>query len=199
LLRLIESYRDWGRDCWCAPGCDNTCKRRFDWKLGGLPHGYDHKYTYSQIGYNLKTSDMQAAVGVSQLDKLEGFIVARKKNFARLKERLSPLQETYLLPEPTPGSDPSWFGFPIAVKPESGRTRDAIIEFLDQRRIGTRLLFGGNLTRQPAYEHVKYRVAGDLANTDYVMNNVFWVGVYPGLNDSMIDYIVESLREAQKR
>jgi len=199
LLRLIESYRDWGRDCWCAPGCDNTCKRRFDWKLGGLPHGYDHKYTYSQIGYNLKTSDMQAAVGVSQLDKLEGFIVARKKNFARLKERLSPLQETYLLPEPTPGSDPSWFGFPIAVKPECGRTRDAIIEFLDQRRIGTRLLFGGNLTRQPAYEHVKYRVAGDLANTDYVMNNVFWVGVYPGLNDSMIDYIVESLREAQKR
>jgi CDP-6-deoxy-D-xylo-4-hexulose-3-dehydrase len=196
LLRLIESYRDWGRDCWCAPGCDNTCKRRFEWKLGDLPNGYDHKYTYSQIGYNLKVSDMQAAVGVSQLDKLEGFIAARKKNFAQLKEGLSSLQEIYLLPEPTPGSDPSWFGFPIAVKPESGRTRDDVIRYLDQRRIGTRLLFGGNLIRQPAYEHVTYRVVGDLANTDYVMNNVFWVGVYPGLTEAMVDYVTDSLSKA---
>jgi len=195
LTKLIESFRDWGRDCWCAPGKDNTCGKRFDWQLGTLPYGYDHKYTYSQIGYNLKVTDMQAAVGVSQLDKLEGFIAARKKNFARLKEGMNSLQEIFLLPEPTPGSDPSWFGFPIAVKPESGLTRDRIIQFLDQRRIGTRLLFAGNLVRQPAYLNIEKRVIGELANSDYVMNNVFWIGVYPGISDGMIDYLLESLVE----
>ena len=195
LTKLIESFRDWGRDCWCAPGKDNTCGKRFDWQLGTLPYGYDHKYTYSQIGYNLKVTDMQAAVGVSQLDKLEGFIAARKKNFARLKEGMNSLQEIFLLPEPTPGSDPSWFGFPIAVKPESGLTRERIIQFLDQRRIGTRLLFAGNLVRQPAYLNIEKRVIGELANSDYVMNNVFWIGVYPGISDRMIDYLIESLVE----
>jgi CDP-6-deoxy-D-xylo-4-hexulose-3-dehydrase len=193
LLRLIESYRDWGRDCWCDPGKDNTCKRRFEWKLGDLPRGYDHKYTYSQIGYNLKVTDMQAAVGVSQLDKLESFIAIRKKNFARLKVGLESLQEFYLLPQATPNSDPSWFGFPIAIKPESGMKRDRVIQFLDQRHIGTRLLFAGNLVRQPAYLGIEKRMIGELPNSDYVMNNVFWVGVYPGLTDEMIDYLIESL------
>jgi CDP-6-deoxy-D-xylo-4-hexulose-3-dehydrase len=196
LLRLVESYRDWGRDCWCDPGKDNTCKRRFEWKLGDLPQGYDHKYTYSQIGYNLKVTDMQAAVGVSQLDKLEGFIAARKRNFVRLEAGLESLQESYLLPQATTNSDPSWFGFPLAVRPESGLTRDGIIQFLDQRRIGTRLLFAGNLVRQPAYLGIDMRTIGQLPNSDYVMNNVFWVGVYPGLTDEMIDYVLDSLAVA---
>jgi CDP-6-deoxy-D-xylo-4-hexulose-3-dehydrase len=196
LGKLIESFRDWGRDCWCDPGCDNTCHKRFEWQLGKLPRGYDHKYIYSQIGYNLKLTDMQAAVGVAQLDKLEGFIAARRRNFARLRQALAGTQEVYLLPEPAPGGKPSWFGFPLAVRPESGRTRDKIIAFLEQRKIGTRLLFGGNLLRQPAYEHVHCRAAGELPNSDYVMRNVFWVGVYPGLSDAMIDYLSQSLVEA---
>lgn len=200
LTKLIESFRDWGRDCWCAPGKDNTCGKRFEWELGELPCGYDHKYIYSHIGYNLKLSDMQAAVGVSQLKKLPGFIAARRENFKRLHEGLSPLQEFFSLPQATPGSDPSWFGFPIAVKPEGGLKRDQVIRTLDQRKIGTRLLFGGNLLRQPAYLNTKYRKVGDLPNTDYVMNNVFWIGVYPGLKDEMIDYIIESFHEiAQDR
>jgi CDP-6-deoxy-D-xylo-4-hexulose-3-dehydrase len=196
LAKLIESFRDWGRDCWCAPGKDNTCGKRFDWELGTLPCGYDHKYTYSHIGYNLKVTDMQAAVGVSQLKKLDGFIAARRANFARLREALSAHQDVFLLPERTPGSEPSWFGFPVAVRPESGLKRDFITRSLDQRRIGTRLLFGGNLVRQPAYKDANFRVVGDLKNSDYVMNNVFWVGVYPGLDDEMMDYLAASLIEA---
>ena len=195
LMKLIESFRDWGRDCWCAPGKDNTCGKRFDWQLGALPCGYDHKYTYSHIGYNLKVTDMQAAVGVSQLAKLDGFIAARKQNFATLRQALEPLQSHYLLPEATTGSDPSWFGFPIAVRPESGLTRDRVVHFLESRKIGTRLLFGGNLVRQPAYADVEKRVVGNLKNSDYVMNNVFWIGVYPGLNTEMLQYVSECLHE----
>ncbi len=196
LAKLIESFRDWGRDCWCAPGKDNTCGKRFDWELGTLPCGYDHKYTYSHIGYNLKVTDMQAAVGVSQLKKLDGFIAARRANFSRLHAALQAQEEFYLLPEAQPGGQASWFGFPIAVRPESGLKRDPILRILEQKKIGTRLLFGGNLTRQPAYKDADFRVVGDLRNTDYVMNNVFWVGVYPGLGDEMVDYIAASLREA---
>lgn len=195
LTKLIESFRDWGRDCWCAPGKDNTCGKRFDWQLGTLPYGYDHKYTYSHIGYNLKVSDMQAAAGVAQLEKLEGFIAARKSNFSYLAEKLQPLSKSLLLPQATPGSDPSWFGYPIAVRPESGLERDEVIRFLDSRKIGTRLLFGGNLLRQPAYRDIEKRVIGDLPNSDFITHNVFWVGVYPGLTKPMLDYVVESLHE----
>ena len=195
LTKLIESFRDWGRDCWCAPGKDNTCGKRFDWELGTLPNGYDHKYTYSHIGYNLKVSDMQAAAGVAQLEKLEGFIAARKRNFAYLTERLSPMSDVFLLPEATPGSDPSWFGFPVAVRPESGVRRDELVRFLNSRQIGTRLLFGGNLLRQPAYRDIERRVIGDLPNSDFITSQVFWIGVYPGLTPQMLDYVVESIEE----
>ena len=195
LTKLIESFRDWGRDCWCAPGKDNTCGKRFEWQLGQLPCGYDHKYIYSHIGYNLKLSDMQAAVGVSQLKKLPGFIAARKANFNRLYAGLSDLQEFFALPQATPNSDPSWFGFPMAVRPESGLTRDKVITHLNAAKIGTRLLFGGNLLRQPAYLDSNFRQVGALPNTDYVMNNVFWIGVYPGLTEPMIDYIIDSLHQ----
>jgi CDP-6-deoxy-D-xylo-4-hexulose-3-dehydrase len=191
LTKIIESFRDWGRDCWCNPGKDNTCGKRFEWKLGELPCGYDHKYIYSHIGYNLKLSDMQAAVGVSQLKKLPGFIATRKANFKRLYAGLSDLQEFFALPQATPNSDPSWFGFLLAVRPESGLTRDKVIAHLESHKIGTRLLFGGNLLRQPAYLESKFRQVGELPNTDYVMNNVFWIGVYPGLSAEMIDYIVD--------
>jgi len=199
LTKLIESFRDWGRDCWCAPGKDNTCGKRFEWQLGKLPCGYDHKYIYSHIGYNLKLSDMQAAVGVSQLKKLTGFIAARKANFARLHAGLQDVQDVYALPVATLNSEPSWFGFPLAVRPESGVARETVIAHLNDAKIGTRLLFGGNLLRQPAYLDAKYRVIGELPNTDYVMNNVFWIGVYPGLTPEMIDYIVEQLHKAVRR
>jgi CDP-6-deoxy-D-xylo-4-hexulose-3-dehydrase len=195
LTKLIESFRDWGRDCWCAPGKDNTCGKRFDWQLGALPHGYDHKYTYSHIGYNLKISDMQAAVGVAQLDKLESFIAVRKRNFDYLTTQLRPLSKVLLLPEATPGSAPCWFGYPVGVRPESGLKRDDVIRFLDSRKIGTRLLFGGNLLRQPAYRDIEKRVIGDLPNSEFITNHVFWVGVYPGLTQPMLDYVVESLVE----
>jgi len=195
LTKLIESFRDWGRDCWCAPGKDNTCGKRFDWQLGSLPFGYDHKYTYSHLGYNLKITDMQAAAGVAQLNKLERFIEIRKRNFRYLKERLQPHSDLLLLPEATPGSDPSWFGFPIAVRPESGIDRDEVVRFLNSRKIGTRLLFGGNLLRQPAYRNIEKRVVGDLRNSDFVTNNVFWVGVYPGLTEPMLEYLAQSLSE----
>jgi CDP-6-deoxy-D-xylo-4-hexulose-3-dehydrase len=198
LNRLVESFRDWGRDCWCAPGKDNTCGKRFAWELGTLPCGYDHKYTYSHIGYNLKVTDMQAAVGVSQLKKLDKFIAARRNHFSVLKEGLSELEDVFLLPEATDQSDPSWFGFPLAVKPESGLTRDQVTAYLESRKIGTRLLFGGNLVRQPAYKDVQYRVVGSLVNTEYVMNNVFWIGVYPGLNDRMLEHMLNSLSEVAK-
>jgi CDP-6-deoxy-D-xylo-4-hexulose-3-dehydrase len=195
LLRtLVESFRDWGRDCWCDPGKDNTCGKRFDWQLGELPHGYDHKYTYSHIGYNLKLTDMQAAVGVAQLQKLDGFIETRRRNARALAEGLGGLEEFFVLPQATPGSDPSWFGFPLAVRPEAPFSRNQAIGYLEERKIATRLLFGGNLTRQPAYEGCAHRVVGDLANTDFVMNQVFWIGVYPGISGPMLDYTLEAFR-----
>jgi CDP-6-deoxy-D-xylo-4-hexulose-3-dehydrase len=192
LKTIVESFRDWGRDCWCDPGKQNTCGKRFNWQLGELPCGYDHKYTYSHIGYNLKMTDMQAAVGVAQLKKLPAFIEKRNANFRALHERLRDLDEFFILPEPTPGSDPSWFGFPLAVRPDGPLTRNAVIEYLDHRKIGTRLLFAGNLVRQPAYKDVRYRVAGKLDNTDFVMNQVFWIGVYPGITAEMLDYLAET-------
>ena len=195
LKKVAESFRDWGRDCWCEPGCDNTCGKRFDWQLGDLPHGYDHKYTYSHIGYNLKVTDMQAAVGVSQMRKLPRFVEARRANFAYLRAGLEPFADALLLPEPTPNSNPSWFGFPITVKETSLVGRDQLVRALDARKIGTRLLFGGNLLRQPAYRGIACRVVGDLANADRVMNNTFWIGVYPGITKPMMDFVVETVGE----
>ena len=192
LKTLTESFRDWGRDCWCDPGKENTCGKRFDWQAGDLPCGYDHKYTYSHIGYNLKMTDMQAAVGVTQLKKLPGFIDQRRANFERLKAGLRHLQEFFILPEATPNSDPSWFGFPLAVRPGAPFTRNQVVNYLEQRKIATRLLFAGNLLRQPAYKDIRHRVVGTLDNTDFVMNNLFWVGVYPGLTPQMIDYMLET-------
>jgi CDP-6-deoxy-D-xylo-4-hexulose-3-dehydrase len=194
LLRtIVESFRDWGRDCWCAPGCDNTCGKRFDYKIGELPAGFDHKYTYSHIGYNLKATDMQASVGVAQLGKLDGFGAQRRRNFRAMHQGLQGLEDFFILPEATEGSDPSWFGFPIAVRPDAPFTRNEVTRRLEDRKIATRLLFGGNLVRQPAYRDRAYRSVGDLANADFVMNQVFWIGVYPGLSPQHIDYMVESL------
>jgi CDP-6-deoxy-D-xylo-4-hexulose-3-dehydrase len=196
MLRTIaESFRDWGRDCWCEPGKDNTCGKRFKWELGQLPCGYDHKYTYSHIGYNLKVTDMQAAVGVAQLKKVPGFIEARRKNFRLLKEGLRDLEEFLILPEATPNSDPSWFGFPIGVRENAPFTRDQVTAHLEQHKIATRLLFGGNLVRQPAYSGIEKRVIGTLPNSDFVMNRVFWIGVYPGLTGPKIDYILSVFRK----
>lgn len=188
LKPIAESFRDWGRDCFCAPGQDNTCKKRFNWQLGTLPAGYDHKYTYSHAGYNLKITDMQAACGLAQLEKAPEFIAKRKANFAYLKEQLSAFEEQLILPKPTPGSDPSWFGFPITLRPESCVSRVELLRHLDQHKIGTRLLFGGNLTRQPYFEGWEYRVVGDLENTDRIMHDTFWVGVYPGLSDDALSF-----------
>jgi len=190
---LIESFRDWGRDCWCDPGKDNTCGKRFDWQLGTLPCGYDHKYTYSHIGYNLKATDMQAALGASQIEKLPKFIARRKENFQYLSAKLKPVEECLMLPEATPGSDPSWFGFPIGVRENAPFGRDELIHALEEKKIATRLLFGGNLLRQPAYEGCEYRVIGELRNTDFVMNNVFWIGVHPGLTPEMLDFVASSM------
>jgi len=190
---LLESFRDWGRDCWCEPGKSDTCGKRFDWQLGSLPHGYDHKYIYSHVGYNLKMTDMQAAVGVAQLGKLEGFVEARKRNWRRLREGLEPFEDLLMLPEPTPKSDPSWFGFTIHVRPDAPFNRRELVTHLEERNIATRLVFAGNLTKQPAYADVEYRVVGPLTNTDAVMNNAFWIGVYPGITDVMIDYMVETV------
>jgi CDP-6-deoxy-D-xylo-4-hexulose-3-dehydrase len=198
LKKLVESFRDWGRDCWCDPGKSNTCGRRFEWKLGDLPEGYDHKYIYSHIGYNLKATDLQAAVGVAQLKKLPEFVAARRKNFAKLYKALKHVDDIFMLPEATPQSNPSWFGFPLAVRPGSGLERSRIIQFLESQQIATRLLFGGNLLRQPAYRDVPHRVIGNLTNTDFVMNNVFWIGLYPGITDAMIDYISEAFHQLPK-
>jgi CDP-4-dehydro-6-deoxyglucose reductase, E1 len=192
---LIESFRDWGRDCWCDPGKDNTCGKRFDWQLGTLPCGYDHKYTYSHIGYNLKATDMQAALGASQIAKLPHFIERRKENFRYLYAALEPLEEYLLLPAATPGSDPSWFGFPIGVREDAPFSRAELTRALEARKIGTRLLFGGNLLRQPAYEGHEFRAIGSLSNSDFVMNNVFWVGVYPGLNSAMLEFVATAIKE----
>jgi CDP-6-deoxy-D-xylo-4-hexulose-3-dehydrase len=198
LKKVAESFRDWGRDCWCDPGKSNTCGRRFEWKLGDLPSGYDHKYIYSHIGYNLKATDMQAAVGVAQLKKLPGFMAARRENFAKLRAALSNLDDIFILPEATPHSDPSWFGFPLAVRSDSSISRNQIVRFLESRNIATRLLFGGNLLRQPAYRDIQRRVVGDLKNTDFVMSNVFWIGLYPGITQSMIDYMVDTFHQIPK-
>lgn len=192
---LIESWRDWGRDCWCDPGVDNTCGKRFAWQLGSLPCGYDHKYTYSHIGYNLKATDMQAALGVSQLEKLPDFVERRKHNFAYLKRALKDMEEFLLLPEATPNADPSWFGFPVAVRETAPFTRDELVRHLDSAKVGTRLLFAGNLLRQPAYAGIEHRVVGSLTNTDYVMQNVFWLGVFPGLSEEMLDYVTSTIRQ----
>jgi len=193
LRRIIESLRDWGRDCYCGPGKDNTCGKRFGWQLGDLPLGYDHKYTYSHVGYNLKITDMQAACGLAQLARASGFIAARKVNFRFLKERLATLEEFLILPEPTPNSDPSWFGFPITLRDTAPVSRVDLLKYLDQHKIGTRLLFAGNITRQPYFENKHYRVAGSLTRTDIVMNNTFWLGVYPGLSMDMLDYTAEQI------
>ncbi|CAN7151849.1 MULTISPECIES: lipopolysaccharide biosynthesis protein RfbH [Duganella] len=193
LKMIAESFRDWGRDCYCAPGKDNTCGKRFCQCLGTLPMGYDHKYTYSHLGYNLKITDMQAACGLAQIDRAPGFIQARKDNFAYLKERLQSCAEFLILPEATEHSDPSWFGFPMTLKPEANVSRVDLLTYLDEHKIGTRLLFAGNLTRQPYMVGRNYRVSGDLTNTDRVMNDTFWIGVFPGLTREMLDFAVDKL------
>lgn len=193
LKRIVESFRDWGRDCYCAPGMDNTCGKRFGWQHGTLPMGYDHKYTYAHLGYNLKITDMQAACGLAQMDRLPGFIEARKRNFVYLKERLQPCEEFLILPEATPGSDPSWFGFPITIREKADIARVDLLNYLDQHKIGVRLLFAGNLTRQPYMMGQNFRVSGELHNTDIVMNNTFWIGTYPGLSQDMLDYAAEKI------
>ena len=192
--RIIRSFRDWGRDCYCEPGASNTCGMRFTQQFGTLPFGYDHKYVYSHIGYNLKMTDMQAAVGLAQLKKLPKFIEARKKNFKLLKDGLKKFSDYLILPEETANSDPSWFGFPITVKSEKIKRYD-LVKFLENNKIMTRMLFGGNLTRQPAYEDVKYRVYGDLTNTDIVMNDTFFIGVYPGITSEMIEYMINTFEK----
>jgi CDP-6-deoxy-D-xylo-4-hexulose-3-dehydrase len=199
LKKLVESFRDWGRDCWCDPGKDNTCGKRFNWQLGELPCGYDHKYIYSHIGYNLKLTDMQAAVGVAQLQKLPSFLRARRRNFQVLYEGLRDLEEFFILPEATPESEPSWFGFPLAVRPAPGPSRDDVVGFLEARRIGTRLMFAGNLLHQPAYAGIKHRRVGSLTNSDFVMNNAFWIGVYPGLSEAMLQYMIDALHQSVGR
>ena len=192
---LIDSFRDWGRDCWCEPGVDNTCGKRFEWQLGTLPCGYDHKYTYAHIGYNLKATDMQAALGVSQIAKLPHFIARRKENFSHLMKVLKPLEDVLMLPVAGEHADPSWFGFPIGVRPEAPFTRDQLTRALEARKIGTRLVFAGNLMRQPAYEGIECRVIGEMKNTDFVMNQVFWIGVFPGLTTEMLDFIARVMTE----
>lgn len=193
LKRALECLRDWGRDCWCASGQDNTCKKRFDWQLGELPHGFDHKYTYSHLGYNLKITDMQAAVGLAQIPKIDEFVAARRRNFTFLKSALSEFENVFILPEATAKSDPSWFGFPLTVRPDSGIGRDDLVKYLNDKKIGTRLLFGGNLLKQPYMLGRHYRTSGDIVNADTVMNDTFWIGVYPGLGEASLGYIVETI------
>lgn len=198
LAKIAESFRDWGRDCWCAPGCENTCGKRFEWKLGDLPEGYDHKYIYSHRGYNLKVTDMQAAVGVAQLKKLPHFVASRRRNFDYLYGELTELADQLILPRWEPRAQPSWFGFPITVRPDGVITRDQLTAELNEANVATRLIFAGNLVRQPAYRHVPYRVVGDLANADIVMRDSFWVGVYPGLGDEELGHIAAVIKRAVK-
>ena len=193
LRRIIESMRDWGRDCWCAPGKDNTCEMRFTRQMGDLPYGYDHKYTYSHVGYNLKITDMQAAVGLSQLDRVDDFITTRRRNFALLTEGLASFEDVFILPKATPRSDPSWFGFTLTVRAGAGFTRDDVVQFLNANKIATRFLFGGNLVRQPYMQGQKYRVVGDLTNADAVTERTFWIGLFPGLTPDHIAYMVETI------
>jgi CDP-6-deoxy-D-xylo-4-hexulose-3-dehydrase len=196
--KQVESFRDWGRDCYCETGKDNTCHKRFEWQLGEMPKGYDHKYIYSHIGYNLKATDMQAALGLSQLKKIDTFSEARKRNFKHLHRGLSKVQGL-IMPKATEKSDPSWFGFPLTLDPNHPANREELLRFLDSRKIGTRLLFAGNLTRQPAYKDVDWRIVGDLTNTDIVMKRTFWVGTYPGLTPVMLDYIIASISEFMEK
>lgn len=204
IKRAVESFRDWGRDCWCPSGCDNTCKKRFQWELGELPHGYDHKFTYSHFGYNLKVTDMQAAIGCAQLEKLPAFIKARQRNWKMLREGLSDLEDMFILPEPSKHSDPSWFGFLMTIRDNAPFTREAIVNHLEVNKIQTRMLFSGNIIKHPCFDEMRksgngYRVAGTLDTTDRVMNSTFWVGVYPGLTDAMVAYMVEKIREFVKK
>ncbi len=200
LARICESFRDWGRDCYCKPGKDNTCEKRFEWQLGELPQGYDHKYTYSHLGYNLKVSDMQAALGVSQLDKLDTFVAARNRNFDELTKRLKKigLDEFVHLPEATPGSEPSWFGYLMTIRNGLELDRTSVVRKLEESKVGTRLLFGGNLLRQPAFMGQNTRTVGSLQNTDKVMNDSFWVGIWPGISDEMLDYMAKQIEFALK-
>jgi len=195
LKRLIESFRDWGRDCWCEPGCDNSCGKRFGWQLGELPFGYDHKYIYSHIGYNLKITDMQAAIGVEQLKKLPSFIEARKRNFRMLYDGLKKYDDYFILPEIEPVAEPSWFGFLLTVREGAGFSKDDIVKYLEDNKIATRMLFAGNITKHPCFEGVEYRVHRNLVNTDRVMNNTFWIGLYPGLNDRHLKFMLEKIQD----
>ena len=195
LKTIIESYRDWGRDCWCEPGKDNTCGKRFAWQLGDLPFGYDHKYIYSRMGYNLKITDMQAALGLAQLKKLDGFIAARKRNFDRLKKGLTKHRKKIILPEATEHAEPSWFGFLITLKKNAGITRNELVEKLNDKKIATRLLFAGDLRKQPYFKNIRYRKVGSLKNTEVVLNNTFWIGVTPMINDEMVDFVCKSFDE----
>ena len=192
---IVESLRDWGRDCWCASGCDNTCLKRYEWKLGELPEGYDHKYTYSHLGYNLKSGDIQAAIGLSQLERLDGFVEKRRSNWSYLYRNLKSLEEFLILPKPTEHSDPSWFGFAITVRKNSPISRNSLVKLLNENKIGTRLLFGGNLLKQPAFIGTPRRVIGDLHNSDIVMNDTFWIGVWPGLTEQMLNYVIDTFTE----
>jgi len=195
LNKLIESFRDWGRDCFCAPGVDNTCGKRFDWKLGSLPEGYDHKYVYSHLGYNLKMTDIQAACGLAQMDRIEGFIEKRKENFNYLKMGLEPFSDLIILPDATENSEPAWFGFPITIRPESNINRLDLLKFLDHHKIGTRLLFSGNIIRQPYFKNLNYRVSGELTNTDIIMHHSLWLGVYPGINETMLGFMISKISD----
>lgn len=198
LEKVVQSFRDWGRDCWCDTGCDNTCGKRFSQQLGELPRGYDHKFTYSHVGYNLKMTDLQASIGVAQMGKLGGFIRARQSNWARLRDGLADLEDVFVLPCPTPGSEPSWFGFALTVKQDSGLTRREVVHSLESHGVATRQLFASNLLRQPAYRGMPHRVVGDLTVTDLAMTSTFWVGVYPGLSAEMLDYVLECLHEVAR-
>jgi CDP-6-deoxy-D-xylo-4-hexulose-3-dehydrase len=194
LERIAESFRDWGRDCYCEPGKDNTCNKRFGWKLGDLPFGYDHKYTYSHLGYNMKITDMQAACGLAQLDRLDEFINKRKKSFNFLYKNLKDLESLLILPEPEPGSDPSWFGFPLSIRKNTKFNRNDLVQYLNNKKIGTRLLFSGNLVKQPYMKNVIFKIPHDLKNTDFVMENTFWIGLYPGLTEKHLEYSVSEIK-----
>lgn len=200
LKRIVESFRDWGRDCWCSSGKDDTCRHRFTQQFGELPLGYDHKYVYSHLGYNLKVTDMQAAIGCAQLEKMPGFIAARRKNWQTLREGLDDLQDVLILPEPTKNSHPSWFGFLLTVKEDADFTRDEIVGYLEDSKIQTRMLFAGNLLKHPCFDEMRatgegHRVVGELTNTDVIMNRTFWIGVYPGMNEDMVQYMISKIRE----
>ncbi|MDH0729476.1 lipopolysaccharide biosynthesis protein RfbH [Pseudomonas sichuanensis] len=199
LKRIIESFRDWGRDCYCAPGEDNTCSKRFCWQLGSLPEGYDHKYTYSHLGYNLKITDMQAACALAQMDRVDDFVAARKRNFAWLGERLAGCADKLILPQATRESDPSWFGYPITLRDGCGVKRVELLRYLDEQGVGTRLLFAGNLTRQPYMQGQQYRVAGELPVTDKIMNDTFWIGLWPGLSDDHLEHAARSIETFLQR